>query len=213
VLATARARVTILEEAVFDCSDVIGKVFDDKNRNGSQDQGEPGIANVRVVTVRGEQIRTDQHGRYHIACADVPDEDRGSNYIVKLDPRTLPTGYRLTTENPGIARLTRGKMSKINFGASIERVVRIDLRGEAFEPGTSALKAAYTGGLGRVAPALETERGVLRIAYGRAAAESPELAKQRLASIVARIRGDWKSRGERYRLSIETEIYNTGGGK
>ncbi len=209
----AKATVRIVPDPTFDCSEVIGKVFDDKNRNGRQDDSEPGIAAVRVVTVRGEQITTDQHGRYHIACADVPDEDRGSNYIVKLDPRTLPSGYRLTTENPGIVRLTRGKMSKINFGASIERVVRIDLRGEAFEAGSPVLKTVYVVGLGKVAPALEAQRGVLRIAYGRAAAESAELAKQRLAAIVARVRDDWTARGDRYRLSIETEIYPAGGGK
>lgn len=209
----AKATVRIVPDPTFDCSEVIGKVFDDKNRNGRQDADEPGIAAVRVVTVRGEQITTDRHGRYHIACADVPDEDRGSNYIVKLDPRTLPSGYRLTTENPGIVRLTRGKMSKINFGASIERVVRIDLRGEAFEAGSPVLKTVYVAGLGKVAPALEAERGVLRIAYGRAAAESAELAKQRLAAIVARVRDDWTARGDRYRLSIETEIYPAGGGK
>ena len=39
VVGTARATVTILAEHVFDCGDIIGKVFDDKNRNGTQDEG------------------------------------------------------------------------------------------------------------------------------------------------------------------------------
>ncbi len=34
---TGRATVTIEAEPVFDCSDLIGKVFDDRNRNGIQD--------------------------------------------------------------------------------------------------------------------------------------------------------------------------------
>lgn len=209
----AKATVRIVPDPTFDCSEVIGKVFDDANRNGVQDGSERGIANVRVVTVRGEQITTDQHGRYHIACADVPGEDRGANYIVKLDPRTLPTGYRLTTENPGIALLTRGKMSRINFGAAIERVVRIDLRAEAFEANSTVLKAAYAGGLEKVLPALEAGRGVLRIAYGQSAAEGTELSRQRLAAIVTRVREEWRARGDRHRLSIETEVYPAGGGK
>ena len=118
VLAAARARVTLLEEAVFDCSDVIGKVFDDRNRSGYQDEGEPGLPGVRLATVKGLLVTTDPHGRFSIPCADIPDADIGTNFIVKLDPRTLPTGYALTTENPRKVRLTRGKMVKLNFGAA-----------------------------------------------------------------------------------------------
>ena len=81
---------------------MIGKVFDDRNLNGRQDTGEKGLAGVRVVTVRGLIATTDEHGRFHITCAAVPDEDRGSNVILKLDERSLPTGYRLTTENPRV---------------------------------------------------------------------------------------------------------------
>ncbi|MCA3572473.1 MAG: hypothetical protein IOC86_01050, partial [Aestuariivirga sp.] len=123
VLATARARVTLLEEAVFDCSDVIGKVFDDRNRDGYQDEGEPGLPGVRLATVRGLLVTTDPHGRFSIPCADIPDPDIGSNFIVKLDPRTLPTGYALTTENPRKVRLTRGKMVKLEFGAASDEAL------------------------------------------------------------------------------------------
>ena len=56
--------------------------------------------------------------------------DIGSNFIVKLDPRTLPTGYRVTTENPRKVRLTRGKMVKLNFGAAITRLVKLDLNAQ-----------------------------------------------------------------------------------
>jgi len=119
-------------EHVFDCGEIIGKVFDDKNRNGYQDKGEPGLPGVRVATVKGELITTDKHGRYHVPCASIPDADIGSNFILKLDTRTLPTGYRITTENPRVVRLTRGKLTKLNFGASISRVVRIDLNSKAF---------------------------------------------------------------------------------
>ena len=46
----------IVPDPTFDCSDIIGKVFDDKNLNGYQDDGEPGIANVRVVTEQRENV-------------------------------------------------------------------------------------------------------------------------------------------------------------
>ena len=36
----AHATVRVVPDPTFDCTDVIGKVFDDKNRNGDQDPGE-----------------------------------------------------------------------------------------------------------------------------------------------------------------------------
>jgi hypothetical protein len=46
---TATATVRVVPDPTFDCSDIIGKVFDDKNANGYQDEDEPGIANVRIA--------------------------------------------------------------------------------------------------------------------------------------------------------------------
>ena len=89
-----------MPDPTFDCTDVIGKVFDDTNRNGEQDEGEPGLPGVRVVTGRGLAARTDQYGRFHITCAVTPREGRGSNFVLKLDDRTLPSGYRMSTR-PG----------------------------------------------------------------------------------------------------------------
>ena len=115
----AGARVSIVPDGIFDCTDLIGKVFDDRDGDGFQDEGEPGIPGVRLATAQGLLVTTDAWGRYHIACADVPDEMRGSNFILKVDPRTLPSGYAITTENPRVVRMTRGKMVKANFGARL----------------------------------------------------------------------------------------------
>ena len=92
ISATATATVRVIPDPTFDCTDVIGKVFDDRNLNGQQDAGETGLSGVQVVTARGLIATTDPHGRYHITCAMVPDQDRGSNFILKLDDNTLPTG-------------------------------------------------------------------------------------------------------------------------
>lgn len=109
--------VEILYEAApaFVCSDVIGKVFDDLNADSRQDQGEAGVPGVRLATVNGELITTDKAGRYHVPCAALP-KDIGSNFLLKLDVRSLPTGYRVTTENPRVVRLSAGLMSRLNFG-------------------------------------------------------------------------------------------------
>ncbi|WP_163269644.1 hypothetical protein [Chelativorans alearense] len=105
----------------FGCSDVIGTVFDDRNGNGYQDAGEQGLPGVRLATVRGWLVTTDAHGRFHVVCANEEAGRIGSAFIMKLDARTLPTGYRLTTENPRAVRLTAAKTAKLNFGASIGR--------------------------------------------------------------------------------------------
>lgn len=208
----ATATVRIVPDPTFDCSDLIGKVFDDKNANGYQDEGEPGIPNVRVVTPRGLLITTDAEGRFHIACADVPNEDHGSNFVMKLDERTLPSGYRLTTENPRDVRLTRGKMAKLNFGATVHRVVRLDLGAAAFGS-DDALLPEWRERLAPLAAQLEGRPSVLRIAYSAAGADS-RTAQRRMDDVAARMRALWKEREKdadgktrpRVPLVIETEV-------
>ncbi len=112
------AVVTIVPSAVFDCSELIGKVFEDADRDGYQDENEPGVPGVRLGTVNGQLITTDEFGRYHIACAAVPDARIGSNFVLKIDTRTLPLGWEPTTDNPRSIRLTRGKFGELNFGVA-----------------------------------------------------------------------------------------------
>jgi large repetitive protein len=112
------AVVSIIPSAIFDCSELLGKVFEDTNRNGYQDEGEPGVPGVRLATVNGQLITTDEFGRYHIACAAVPDARIGSNFVLKVDTRTLPLGWDTTTDNPRSIRLTRGKFGELNFGVA-----------------------------------------------------------------------------------------------
>src|SRR5262252_2527952 len=113
----ATARVRVVPDQTFDCTDVYGKVFNDINRNGVQDQGENGLPGVRVVTVQGLEAITDSYGRFHITCAITPNGDRGSNFVLKLDDRTLPSGFRMSTDQVQIKRATRGKALKFDFGA------------------------------------------------------------------------------------------------
>lgn len=114
----AEASVAIIPSSVFDCSELLGKVFEDTNRNGYQDAGEPGIAAARVATVNGQLVTTDAKGRYHIACVAVPDARIGSNFVLKLDMRSIPLGWEATTANPQVLRMTRGKAGEINFGVA-----------------------------------------------------------------------------------------------
>ena len=69
---------------------------------------------MRVVTPTGLQATTDRYGRYHVTCASVPNDSRGSNFVLKLDDRTLPSGFRMTTDQVQIQRATSGKALQVN---------------------------------------------------------------------------------------------------
>jgi hypothetical protein len=198
--------VRVIPDPDFDCTDVIGKVFDDRNLDGQQDTGEKGLAGVRVVTARGLIATTDKHGRFHITCATVPDEDRGSNFILKLDERSLPTGYRLTTENPRVQRATRGKMIRFNFGTTIHRVVRIDISDGVFEPNTSELRLQWTSKIVQLIEELKKAPSVLRLSY-LGDVERKGLVQKRLEALKKKITKQWKQSDGGYPLTVETEVF------
>ena len=202
----AAATVRVVPDPTFDCSDIIGKVYDDKNTNGYQDEGEVGIANVRLATARGLLVTTDKHGRFHITCAMLPNEDRGSNFILKLDERSLPTGYRLTTENPRVQRATRGKMIRFNFGATIHRVVRIDIADGVFEPNTIEMRMQWLPKIALLLEELKKAPSILRLSY-LADVERESLVQNRLEALKKIISKEWKQSGGSYGLAIETEIF------
>lgn len=200
----ATASVRVVADPTFDCSDLIGKVFDDQNRNGYQDEGEPGLPGVRLATPKGWLITTDAHGRYHIACADVPSEMRGSNFILKVDERTLPSGYRIVTENPRVVRMTQGRLVKANFGASIHRVVRLDLTGEAFDG--ERLTTAFQARMDEVLAALHAEPSILRIAYRLPVGGDVDMARDRIGYVSDWIKEHWEPHECCYDLQLEEEI-------
>ena len=201
----ATASVRVVADPTFDCSDLIGKVFDDQNRNGYQDEGEPGIPGVRLATPRGWLVTTDEHGRYHIACADVPSELRGSNFILKVDERSLPSGYRIVTENPRVVRMTQGRLVKANFGASIHRVVRLDLSSEAFDA-NNLLTAQYQARLDEVLKLLYAEPSILRIAYRMPVDGEVSDARERVGHVKDWIKEHWEPHDCCYDLQLEEEI-------
>ena len=196
----------IIPDPTFDCTDVIGKVFDDRDLNGSQDAGEAGLAGIRVVTARGLIATSDEHGRFHITCAVVPDEDRGSNFILKLDDRSLPTGYRVTTENPRVERATRGKTLRYNFGATIHHVVSLDIADGVFEPDSTEMRIQWIPKVARLLEELKKSPSVLRLSY-LAEVEPEALVRKRLDSLKKEIARRWELANGGYRLTVESEVF------
>jgi hypothetical protein len=211
VSGEATATVRVVPDPTFDCTDVTGKVYDDRNRNGLQDLGEQGIAGARVVTTRGLAAITDAYGRYHITCAITPREGRGSNFVLKLDDRTLPSGYRPSTDQVRIERATRGKALRFNFGASIHRTVSLDLADAVFEPGTTEMRVQWQPRMKLLLDELRKAPSVLRLSY-LADVEDSGLVDKRLSVIQKQIMDEWKASGAGYALSIEPEVFWRRGG-
>jgi uncharacterized repeat protein (TIGR01451 family) len=207
----ATARVRVVPDQTFDCTDVFGKVFNDVNRNGVQDNGEDGLPGVRVVTATGLEATTDQYGRFHITCAITPNEDRGSNFVLKLDDRTLPSGFRMSTDQVQIKRATRGKALKFDFGASIHRVVAIDLSDAAFEPGKTEIRVQWRSRVNLLLEELRKAPSVLRLSYV-ADTEDEALVDRRLEAFKRQLTEAWDAKKDGYVLAIEPEVFWRRGG-
>jgi hypothetical protein len=181
-------------------------VFDDANGNGQQDRGEKGLPGVRLVTTNGLAAITDEYGRFHITCAVTPLEGVGSNFALKLDDRTLPSGYRPTTPLVLVERATRGKALRFEFGASIHRVVGLDLSDEVFERGTAELRPQWQPRIGLLLEELRKSRSVLHLSY-LADVEDRPLVEHRLDAIEHAITDAWKALNCCYALTIEREVF------
>ena len=201
----AEGELLIAADAVFDCSTVIGQVFNDLNGDGYQDRDEPGVATQRIVALvdgTAKTIRTDSKGRYHVPCASLPDQDIGSNIVLKLDERRAPSGFRITTENPRVVRLTAGKMTKVNFGVQIARVVELSLNGCAFEGSSTELTDASKDGMRALMSTLEAGRSTLRLTY-RQQDEGNPLVQRRTNSLSKMVKALWRDTNSTYKLDIE----------
>ena len=120
--------------------------------------------------------------------------------------RSLPSGFRLTTENPRVLRATRGKMLRFNFGATIHRVVRMDIADGVFEPESDRLRMQWEVKFDQLLTELKKAPSVLRLSY-LADLESKGLVKRRLKMIQTEVENRWKESNGGYRLVIETEIF------
>ena len=121
----AQASIEVVADPLFDLTAFIGKVFADQNENGTQDDDEIGLPGVRIATVGGEWITTDRHGRFSLPGIDPGKNSRGRNAILKVDPASLPSGSRFTTENPRVLRITGGLMNQFDFGVKLPDVAPV----------------------------------------------------------------------------------------
>ncbi|MEO6102780.1 MAG: OmpA family protein, partial [Pseudoxanthomonas sp.] len=128
---------------------------------------ERGLPGVRIASVEGLLIETDQYGRYHLPDVQGGDWGHGRNFLLKVDPATLPPGSEFTTENPRVRRLTPGIPARFDFGVKMpvrlleggERTVELELGEVVFAPGSAEVREAYLPALQRMAEKVDQYRG------------------------------------------------------
>jgi uncharacterized repeat protein (TIGR01451 family) len=102
-----------------DCGTLVGRVFEDKNFDGEQQTGEPGIPNAIIFMDDGNRIITDENGLFSVANV------RSGYRTATLDLTSVP-GYRLATndyvyERNSVTRMVKlapGGMGKMNFAVT-----------------------------------------------------------------------------------------------
>lgn len=142
-----------------------GYVVDYVLRNLGVD--ERGIPGVRVASAEGLLMETDAYGRYHLLGIDGGAQAFGRNFVLKVDPATLPADAEFSTPNPLVRRITPGLPVRFDFGVKLplrrqgSAPVPADiLLGEAlFEAGQATLNPAHAAVLNELAARLQAQGG------------------------------------------------------
>jgi uncharacterized repeat protein (TIGR01451 family) len=101
---------------VSDCGTIIGRVFEDKNFDGEQQSGEPGIPNAIVFLEDGNRITTDANGLFSVANAlsgyrtGVLDLSSVPGYTLAPNPH-----FRERNSQSRMVHLAPGGMVRMNF--------------------------------------------------------------------------------------------------
>ena len=99
--------------------------------------------------------------------------------------------------------LTPGKVSKLNFGATIHHVVRVEVNDAAYDG--NALRPAVAERLDGLVASLKDQASIVRLAY-ESTNESDALVNERLEVLKSAVAVLWKTKDCRYPLRIEEDI-------
>lgn len=115
----ASYQVKIRPGILSDCGTVIGRVFVDKNFDGQQQPGEPGVPNAVIYMDDGNRITTDANGLFSLANVIA------GNRSATLDLTSLP-GYSIApnlyfiegNSQSRLIRLEPGGLARMNFAVT-----------------------------------------------------------------------------------------------
>jgi uncharacterized repeat protein (TIGR01451 family) len=112
-------RVKVRPGLVSNCGTILGRVFVDKNFDGEQQSGEPGVPNAAIYMDDGNRITTDKDGLFSVKCV-LPGYSNGSLDLTTLPGYTLAPNRRFVERNsPGrLVHLSPGGMVRMNFGVT-----------------------------------------------------------------------------------------------
>jgi hypothetical protein len=105
-----------------------------------------------------------------------------------------------------VQRATRGKALKMNFGASIHRVVGLDIADAVFEPGTIEMRPQWMPRINLLLAELQKAPSTLRLSYV-ADVEDESLVNRRLDRLKSDIMDAWQELDGQYELVVEPEIF------
>ena len=126
--------------------------------------------------------------------------------MLKLDDRTLPSGFRASTDAVQIKRATRGKALRFNFGASIHRVVGLEIADGVFEPESTEIRPQWWDRFDLLLEELQKGPSMLRLTY-LADLEDPKLVDKRVKLVKREIAQRWRSLDCCYRLELEHDVF------
>jgi hypothetical protein len=95
---------------------------------------------------------------------------------------------------------------RINFGASIHRVVGLDIADAVFEPGTLQMRNQWRPRIAMLLQELQKSPAILRLSYV-ADIEDEALVERRLDTLKNEVMAAWQDLNCCYELVIEPEIF------
>ncbi|MEH1905622.1 MAG: hypothetical protein V7L04_30660 [Nostoc sp.] len=104
---------------VSDCGTIIGRVFVDKNFDGEQQSGEPGVSNAVIFLEDGNRITTDSNGLFSLANA-LPGYHTGVLDLTSLPGYTLAPNEKFRERNSQsrLVHLEPGGLVRMNFAVT-----------------------------------------------------------------------------------------------
>lgn len=178
---------------------------------------ERGIPGVRVASVEGLLMETDQFGRYHLAGMNGGQWERGRNFVLKVDPATLPAGSRFTTSNPLVRRITPGIPVRFDFGVVLpsgiisggSQTTEVELGEVIFAPGGAAIQPQYAAVIDRIADQVRQHgRGeIVIVANGETAPLAYDRARSVQAALGERLSPEQAAQTV---VTLRTEVTNPG---
>ncbi|HBE18935.1 MAG TPA: hypothetical protein DDW51_15330 [Cyanobacteria bacterium UBA11367] len=104
---------------ISDCGTLIGRVFIDKNFDGEQQNGEPGIPNAVIFMEDGNRIITDPNGLFSVANV-LPGNHTGVLDLSSVPGYTLASNRYFSERNSPsrLVRLEPGGLARMNFAVT-----------------------------------------------------------------------------------------------